>query len=146
MDFREIKDTSRLENAYAKFGNVAHVEGWFRADCFKANFIRIAEKAGSIIDVTQKKGKPLWYLPVIQLEYRPAERLKMNALLDFSLIYCGKSYPKISPQTAMYLERIARKKPKRDWRVELISAFKSLTYQRQGRNKWVLVEIGKGYA
>jgi hypothetical protein len=146
MDFREIKDTSRLENAYAKFGNVAYVEGWFQADCFKADTIRVAVKSGSIVEVTKKTGKPLWYLPVLQLEYRPLERLKMSACLDFSLIYCGKSFPKISPRTARDLELIARKRSQKDWRVELISAFESLTYQRQGRNKWVLVEVGKGYA
>jgi hypothetical protein len=145
MDFREIKGTSKLENAYAKFGNVAHVEGWFQADCFKADTIRVAEKVRPIRDVTHGR-QPLWYLPVIQLEYRPAERLKMSAPLDFSLIYCGRSFPKISPRIAMDLERIARKKPRKDWRVELISAFESLTYQRQGRNRWFLVEVSKGYA
>lgn len=138
-------ETPRLENAYTKFGRTMHVEHWFKAACFAPPIMRNADEVGCIIEVT-KGRQPLWYLPIIQLEYRPAERLKMDAMLDFSLIYYGKSYPKISPRTAADLELIARKKPKRDWRVELISAFESLTYQRQGRSKWVLVKMGKGFA
>lgn len=138
-------DTPKLENAYRKFSNVAHVEGWFKAKCF-APVMRNADAAGTVVSVTKLTGKPLWYLPVVQLSYRPMERLKMSESLDFAIIYCGKSYPKISPSKAMDLELIARKKPKKDWRVELISAFESLIYQRQGRNKWVLVEVGMGYA
>lgn len=138
-------ETPRLENAYRKFANTMHVEHWFKAECFAPPMVRNSDGIGHVVEVTRGR-QPIWYLPIIQLEYRPMERLKMSDRLDFSLIYCGKSYPKIEPHTVMDLERIARKKPKRDWRVELISAFESLTYQRQGRNKWVLVEIGKGFA
>lgn len=138
-------DTPKLENAYRKFGNVAYVESWFKAECFAPPIMRNADGIGKVVGVTKITGKPLWYLPVVQLEYRPAERLRMNQKLDFALIYCNK-LTKISAATALELEKIARKKPKKDWRVELISAFESLTYQRQGRKKWLLVEIGKGYA
>lgn len=141
-----MRDTPRLENAYRSFGNVMHVENWFKAECFAPPVMRNADAAGKVIEVTKITGKPLWYLPVVQLEYRPAERLSMNTKLDTALIYCNKWTDKISADTITDLKKMARKKNKKDWRVELIGAFESLTYQRQGRNKWVLIEIAKGYA
>lgn len=136
-----MKDTERLKNAYREFGNVMHVEHWYKAP----GLIGIMRP---IVDSKTKEfnSKPKHFQRVIQLELRPAERLNMNQSLNFALIYCNKWTDKISASTASELEKIARKKPKKDWRVELIDAFESLTYQRQGRNKWVLIEIGKGYA
>jgi len=141
-----MQDTHRIENAYRSFGNVKYVDHWFKAECFAPPIMRNADEAGRVIEVTKVTGKPLWYLPVVQLEFRPAERLSMNRLLDFALIHCNKWTDKILASTALELEKIARKKPKKAWRVELVSAFESLIYQRQGRNKWVLIDIGKGYA
>lgn len=141
-----MNETPRLEKAYRRFGNVAFVDHWFKAECFAPPVMRNADTAGKVFEVTKLTGKPLWYLPVIQLEYRAAERLRMDQSLEFALIMCGRKYVMQEVKTARDLELIARRKPKKDWRVELISAFESLTYQRQGRNKWVLVKIGKGFA
>lgn len=45
-----------------------------------------------------------------------------------------------------YWERRARKSPMADWRVYLNSPLRDREYQRQGKNKWVLVKSGMGFA
>jgi hypothetical protein len=45
----------------------------------------------------------------------------------------------------MRFEKIARK-AKGDWRLHIERALRSSIYQRQDRNKWVLVKCGEGYA
>jgi hypothetical protein len=137
-----IWDTSSLDNAYHKFGNVAKVDHWFKAKCFTLE-MRVATGPGKSIKIN---GKPDWWQPPFRVDGFKLPHLLMSAKLDACLIMRNKSYPNINPSIALELEKIARKKPKHDWRVELISAFESLTYQRQGRNKWVLIEVGKGYA
>lgn len=142
------KETKTLENAYKKFGNVQYVDEWFGAECWKDEdgFMRPVDYSGNVKKINSIRKKPMWYRAILQLDFRPAERLNMNERLDTALIQKGKRWPNIYPETAIELERIARKSPKNDWRVELISAFESLIYQRQGIKKWVLIEIGKGYA
>lgn len=137
-----IWDTPSLSAAYDKFGNVVKVEHWFKAECFMPG-IRIATGPGKSIKIN---GKPDWWLPPFRVDGFKLPHLRMNTKLDACLVMRNKSYPDIFPSSAIELEKIARKKPKHNWRVELISAFESLTYQRQGRNKWVLIETGKGYA
>lgn len=48
--------------------------------------------------------------------------------------------------TLMTFENMARKAPKRDWRAVLDLPLRSAEYQRQGRNRWVLVKSGMGFA
>ena len=48
--------------------------------------------------------------------------------------------------TLMKFELMARKHPGWDWRAELDLPLRSAVYQRQGKNKWVLVESGQGFA
>jgi len=45
-----------------------------------------------------------------------------------------------------YFERIASKDAKADWRAEIVMGLRDATYQRQGKNRWVLVKSGMGYA
>jgi hypothetical protein len=45
-----------------------------------------------------------------------------------------------------YWEHRARKSPKADWRVSLNDPLRDREYQRQGKNKWVLVKSGMGFA
>lgn len=44
------------------------------------------------------------------------------------------------------IELIAKKEPNSDWRAHLDLPMRSATYQRQGDNKWILVERGEGFA
>ena len=48
--------------------------------------------------------------------------------------------------TLMTFENMARKDPDHDWRAELITALRDATYQRQGKNRWVLIASGPGFA
>lgn len=48
--------------------------------------------------------------------------------------------------TLMKFEIMARKEPNADWRFHLDLPLRSATYQRQGKNAWVLVEQGQGFA
>ena len=43
-------------------------------------------------------------------------------------------------------ENRARKDPRRDWRIVLHGPMHGETYQRQGRDRWVLVEKNEGFA
>ena len=48
--------------------------------------------------------------------------------------------------TLMTFENLARKDPDHDWRYYHLTALYDETYQRQGRNLWLLVKSGPGYA
>jgi len=139
------RETEHLENAYRRFGNIAYVDHWFGADCFKPPVMRNADGRGKLKKV-KVAGRPFWMEPAIQLEVRRYERLSMKKRLDAFLITIDGLYPDIFPKDTRTLEKIARKEPGKDWRIEIIDAFESLTYQRQGTNKWLLIEMGKGYA
>lgn len=41
--------------------------------------------------------------------------------------------------TLMKFENMARKDPDNDWRAELYTPMRGATYQRQGKNEWVLI-------
>lgn len=43
-------------------------------------------------------------------------------------------------------EEMARKDPNHDWRMTLMSALHGEVYQRQGDEKWVLIESNQGFA
>lgn len=43
-------------------------------------------------------------------------------------------------------EYMARKDPSHDWRVRLDAPLRMREYQRHGKNKWVLVKSGRGFA
>ena len=48
--------------------------------------------------------------------------------------------------TLMKFENMARKDPNHDWRAALNAPMRDRMYQRQGRNEWVLVKSGQGFA
>jgi hypothetical protein len=48
--------------------------------------------------------------------------------------------------TLMKFELLARKTPKADWRYILNLPLRSAEYQRQGKNNWVLIKKGMGFA
>ncbi len=57
--------------------------------------------------------------------------------------------PEIEWETAptlMKFENMARKDPDCDWRFSLDLPLRSATYQRHGKNEWVLIEKGMGFA
>jgi hypothetical protein len=137
-------DTPSLNSAYSLFGNVADVKGWFKAECFKAPMRPVPPKVPKVVKT--KLLKPIFWEPCIKLEYRPLERLDLSKTPDLFLLTIDGEYPKDQSQPLSIIEKMARKKPSKDWRIELIETFRSYTYQRQGRNKWLLIEIGKGYA
>lgn len=43
-------------------------------------------------------------------------------------------------------ERMARKEPNADWRYKLNLPLRDAEYQRQGKNNWVLIKSGMGFA
>lgn len=48
--------------------------------------------------------------------------------------------------TLMKFENMARKDPNHDWRLILDAPLRSREYQRHGKNQWVLVKSGQGFA
>ena len=49
-------------------------------------------------------------------------------------------------KTLMYVENRARKHPRSDFRLHFNMPLYDAEYQRQGKNNWVLVKEGKGFA
>jgi hypothetical protein len=49
-------------------------------------------------------------------------------------------------KTLMYIEIRARLQPECDWQAVLDLPMRSAVYQRQGKNKWVLIKTGRGFA
>lgn len=50
-----------------------------------------------------------------------------------------------APKLRKY-ERMAQKIPNADWRYELNLPLRDAEYQRQGKNNWVLIKSGQGFA
>ena len=48
--------------------------------------------------------------------------------------------------TVLKAENRARKNPDADWRIVMDGPLHGETYQRQGRNRWVLIEKNQGFA
>ena len=48
--------------------------------------------------------------------------------------------------TLQEFEDMAKKDPNHSWTVTLFSPLRGRTYQRQGDNKWVLIESNQGFA
>jgi hypothetical protein len=48
--------------------------------------------------------------------------------------------------TLMRFENMARKDPDHDWRAECFLPLRGATYQRQGKNEWVLIDSNQGFA
>lgn len=48
--------------------------------------------------------------------------------------------------TLMKFEKMARKEPNHDWRAVCQLPLRDAVYQRQGENRWVLIESGMGFA
>ena len=48
--------------------------------------------------------------------------------------------------TLMKFENMARKDPYNDWRAECMLPLRDATYQRRGKNEWVLIKFGRGFA
>lgn len=68
-------------------------------------------------------------------------------LKNSEVIYSGphdlefNEYP-----TLMKFENMARKDPDHDWRAECFLPLRGATYQRQGKNEWVLIDSNQGFA
>ena len=67
---------------------------------------------------------------------------------DSVMIYDGEEalHNGKKPKTFKWAEFCARKEPDRDWRIYLHGPMHGETYQRQGENRWVLVESNEGFA
>jgi hypothetical protein len=50
------------------------------------------------------------------------------------------------PKTLQYVENKARKHPRSDFRLHFVMPLYDAEYQRQGKNNWVLVRKGRGFA
>lgn len=111
------------------------------------------------------KSKPIWWAPGIPAKGGgclccpgTVEKLPMNTRIyngfggwtitkDRQLIYMGDSnldwekYP-----TLMKFENMARKEPDSEWTAELMIPLRNASYQRHGKNTWVLVDQGQGFA
>ena len=48
--------------------------------------------------------------------------------------------------TLRKFERMAQKDPDHDWRLILEAPLRSRVYQRHGKNEWVLIASGQGFA
>lgn len=59
----------------------------------------------------------------------------------FSEKYDDKEY-----HTLAEFEAMAEKDPEHDWRVLLHAPLRSSEYQRQGKDRWVLINSGPGFA
>lgn len=49
-------------------------------------------------------------------------------------------------KTVADIEKLARKEPDADWRIVKYGPMHGETYQRQGKNMWVMVESNDGFA
>jgi hypothetical protein len=133
-----IYDTRILSGgAYDLFGNVAYVDHWFGAECFKP-VMRVANMPGRSVKIN---GSPKWWKLPYRVDGFKSPPLSMNEALTDALVKKNGRYQKIYPPTVLDLERIARKHPGNDWQIELIQPNFWLTYQRQGRKKWVLIAV-----
>ena len=56
------------------------------------------------------------------------------------------SIPAAKTITLMTVENFARRLADSDWRYEHVSAMHSTVFQRHGKNKWICIESGPGYA
>jgi hypothetical protein len=67
---------------------------------------------------------------------------------DGMLCYDGEAELRadIAPKTVADIEKWAKESPDRDWRIVLNGPLHGETYQRQGVNKWVMVESNDGFA
>lgn len=60
--------------------------------------------------------------------------------------YVESHYDYETCPTFIHFENVARKDPGHDWRVRVDGPLSDVTYQRHGRNEWVAVEKGLGFA
>ena len=72
--------------------------------------------------------------------------ISKNGKEVYSGIWDGSEYQWDNAPTLMKFENMARKDPGADWRYTRITALHDEEYQRQGRNLWVMVKSGMGYA
>jgi hypothetical protein len=83
--------------------------------------------------------------------------LKMNHVLQVGFgtvsLECDGKYVELGdplneskPWSVQKAENLARKSPSRDWRIVVWGPLSGFTYQRQGKNLWVLVEKNLGFA
>jgi hypothetical protein len=63
-----------------------------------------------------------------------------------AVMLCAVASLPFSSQTLRAAEARARKAPRHDWRIVLDGPLHGETYQRQGKNRWVLVEKNEGFA
>lgn len=101
----------------------------------------------------KKKLKPIHarVQPCLNCPPKPLT-LKMNAMcaVGFGMVRVTRNGRKVwmgddLRVRVMRFEWMARKTPG-DWRIEFIAPLYNSLYQRQGRNRWVMVRKGLGFA
>ncbi len=65
---------------------------------------------------------------------------------DGKIVLDGEDSRRKKFLTFKVAERMAAKKPKSDWRVILHGPLHGETYQRQGKESWMLIEKNEGFA
>ena len=109
--------------------------------------------------MTWKKEKPLETTSGGCLNCPPSyASIKMNTKIivgfgDAQILKNGELIYNAPPnlewedaKTLMTFENMARKDPNHDWRYWYYAPLREALYQRQGRNEWVLIKTGLGFA
>ena len=100
------------------------------------------------------KGSPAGCLNCGYTESKLSMRTKITAGFGMAVIKKNKELIYAEPPntewedapTLMKFELMARKEPNAGWRYILDLPLRSAMYQRQGKNLWVLVKKGDGFA
>lgn len=119
--------------------------------------------------MTAPNGKPAWWQPPLArgaqqcgcLNCGPKPNrlnLRQRIAVGFGDAYASRDgavvlreahgphvTDKDSP-TVQQAENMARKDPNHDWRIRFYGPLSGQTYQRHGRNEWVLVDTDRGFA
>lgn len=147
-------DTKSLENAYQKFGDVMYVSHWFRemqeVPWYNYNPLRkIGAPKFKLRHIQWIYGRPTWYRRTVNV-LRKDKRLDLSTKKpsDFMATIMVTVNGRFIVEKSSYkeIERYCVRHASKDCRIEIISAFEALTYQRQGRKKWMLIKVGKGFA
>ena len=87
-------------------------------------------------------------LPTLKMNWRIAVGFGYAAVECGSKVIWSESWNMEWSElwTVQKAENLARKRKKGDWRIVLDGPMHGETYQRQGRNRWVLVKSNNGFA
>lgn len=141
-----IKGTETLDNAYKKFGDIAYVDHWYKkmpGEIYNKNPLRRSEeKKPKVLPIFKR---PLWYRRAVKTINRKDRYLNIFEKQEHFLVTRNEAFGKYSYlRTTHEVELRARKNKDNDWRIEIMDFSENLIYQRQGKNKWLLIEIAKG--